>query len=192
MHEINLLPPLRRLTLRREVVINSLQYILSSVVYACLAVTLTAGATWALLGASTWRLSATDQSQIGSAISEYQQLRDEIAEHNALLEYVQSLSNNRLTWTDFIADFLATIPPGVEIGGMTGSAVMQGTMPQEVIFTFNGQAAARGGLTLFADRLRLLKGVTQVVAPNSNLIKRENPLYQFTIHLDPSVRDQKP
>ena len=119
---------------------------------------------------------------------EYQQLRDQIAEQNLQLEYVQGLSSNRLAWADFLTDFLATVPPGIEIGGLTGSSVVRGNTVNDVIFTLNGQAAVRGGLIIFADRLRLLSGVTAVEAPNSNLIKRENPLYRFTLHLDPSAR----
>lgn len=191
MHEINLLPPERRQSLRREVTINSLLYTLSSLTFAVLAMTAVAAACWAGLTVYGWRLEATGQEQVDTTITEYQQLRDQIAERNQLLEYIQGISANRLSWADLVADVLTTVPPGIEIGGITGTAALQGNTINEALFTMSGQAAVRSGLIIFADRLRLVPGVTAVDAPNSNLIKRENPLYRFNIHVDPMKRHEE-
>src|SRR3989344_3721948 len=141
MREINLLPPARPQTLRREVTINSLLYTLTSFWYALVVVTVCGAFLWGGLGAYAWRLEATGQEQVTATIMEYQQLRDQIAEQNLQLEYVQGLSSNRLAWADFLTDFLATVPPGIEIGGLTGSSVVRGNTVNDVIFTLNGQAA---------------------------------------------------
>lgn len=190
MHELNLLPAPRRLTLRREVAVHSLIYFLSSVSLG--AGIATGVGVLILLGLMSyaWRLNAAGV-HVEQAVAEYQVLREEIAEKNVLLNYIHGLSTNRFAWGTFLTDLLATTPAGIEIGSVSGSSIVRDNKTNDVLLILNGQAAARGTLTIFADRLRLLPGVTQVDAPNSNLIKRENPLYRFTIHLDPAAHHEK-
>ncbi|MEX1997970.1 MAG: hypothetical protein WEA04_04860 [Candidatus Andersenbacteria bacterium] len=191
MREINLLPPSRRQSLRREVTLASIGRFLSSLMVGL--GMLTVGAVLAMIGLWIffYTVAATNNVEFERTIAQYRELRDGIAEQNIFLNYIYGLGTGRQVWSDFLPGLFTSIPPGVEIATMSGRSVINEEGVVESTFTVSGRAAARSTLTIFADRLRLLPDVAQVDAPSSNLIQRENPLYRFTLQLKDKIIEEE-
>ncbi len=188
MHEINLLPPARRQSLRSEVALLSFARFLSTLIVALGTLSgaglLVAAVLW-IFGLTTTGAASDELKQ---NIAAYQQLRDTIAAQSVFVTTVHTLSQERIVWADFLEKFFAVVPPGVEITAMGGTLDLAGSHLRDVHFSVSGQAVARSTLTVFQDRLQSLPQVQAVEAPSSNLILRDNPLYRFTLTLrDPAA-----
>lgn len=188
LHEINLLPPPRRRSLQREVTLRLLLRVLTTLLQSTIALGTIGLIILIGLMSVSWRLTATSQTQVAAVVADYQKLRDKIAENNILLQYVQGLSENRHEWSVLLADLMRIVPSGVEVSSLSGTSTVRDNTMNDVTLNIHGQALSRGTLIIFANRLSGLKGVTAIDAPNSNLIRRDNPLYRFTLHLTPPAQ----
>lgn len=198
MREINLLPPHRRQSLQREVVAISLSRFLNSLIVAIGLV----GGSGIVVIIGLWvyatSLSVASDAELEQTITTYQELRDGIASQNLFLTEVHAQAATRVVWSDFASSVLTVVPAGADVTGFSGlSPLSVGTATAEEegvdetteapTFTLSGRAVARSVLTVFTDRLKGIKGVTAVEAPNSNLLHRENPEYTYTLKLDKAL-----
>lgn len=186
MHEINLLPPQRRQSLQRTTLLIAINKFLASLLWAIGVVT--AGGVTAIV--CFWILSiiasGSTQSELQLTLQQYRAAQTQQNQQAAFLSFVQNLGQNRLLWSDLLKDFFVSVPPGVTISSLSGQLddkdkTPTGTTKPSGQILFGGQAVARSTLTIFADRLRLIPEVSNVEAPNANLIERDNPQYTFKL-----------
>lgn len=183
MREINLLPPARRASLRREAITVALSHLLNSWIAG---LTIAASAA-VLIGGSVWTLSylqpEATEAALAAEVAKYQKMRTEVGTTNFFLEELNMLGKERLVWSEFMSQLLAATPTGVQVRSVTGTTLTSDEQKQRQL-TLNGRAEARGSLTLFQDRLRVVPGVSAVDAPSSNFLQRDNPTFQFNLKLD--------
>lgn len=183
--EINLLPPERRRRLRNESIAVSITDIIRSVNNGLLLMTLIGGA----IIASIWLFSIagvdTTEAELKQVVGDYQVLRDSVAEQNSVLDRLVSLGEGRIVWSDVLRDFFATTPPGITFHRMSGSLTFTEGVVVSGGLSFSGQAVTRSTLTFYeSERLRVADWVKQVDSPTSNLLERNNPLFQFSVILN--------
>lgn len=184
IREINLLPPERRRRLRNESMAVSLTDIVRSVNTGLLLMSLIAGA----IAISLWLFSIagarTTEAELKDVVTEYQVLRDSVAEQNAVLERLALLGAGRIIWSEVLGDFFAITPPGITLHRLSGSLTFTEGVITAAGLNFSGQAVARSTLTFYeSERLRAADWVARVDSPTSNLLERNNPLFQFNVVL---------
>lgn len=179
MHEINLLPPSRRSRMRQQWLHSSLFQFVRHVQIS-LAIVTAAGL---LCGASLYGISRlspnTGNAQLLPLVRQYQAIRQTVGQENALAQAVADLGNNRIVWSDHLADLLGTMPVGTTI-----TQIQATSEPARLVFS--GTAANRNVLIILESRLKNLPWAQNVTSPLQNLLARDNPQYSFTIDINPS------
>lgn len=191
MHELNLLPPDRRRSLRRQATLVSLTYLMNSLVAAAGLLVVGSFLAWGGLWFMSTTASPTTASELLLVVSDYQKLRDDIARQNLFLTNLNTISQKRLVWSQVISAFLESVPPGADIATLKGNTLVKPDKSQSLSMTISGKAVARSTLTSFGDRLRALPFVSSVDAPTTNLLLRDNPSYTFTLHLKADATQDK-
>lgn len=137
-------------------------------------ITVVAGAA----GVTMWLWSTRDalpqEQELAAALSEYQVKRQEIAIQNGRLRLIETIGQERTTWSDRLAELLAVLPDTARIETLTVNTEA-GTV------SFTGTDVSRDSLVTMEEALRGLTWVTRVSAPNANLLLRFNPAYTFTL-----------
>lgn len=176
---LNLLPPQRRQHLRQSVVLASIGLFVRTLLYG--SILLTGVGLFALAG--LWLSSVTSSSAtelaLGERLSKYSALRKEIAQHNLMLKKLEEIGQERVVWSNALAQLLDAIPAGMIISDLTVDR-------EDLSLIFTGMALDRNQLVVLEDRLRLLPWVVEVVAPRANLTERTNPTYEFRLVVDPA------
>lgn len=119
--------------------------------------------------------SSVADNNLAKATAAYANLRQAVAQKNALLETIATVADINIIWSETISDLLSAIPSGVKITSMQGD---QGDAP---FIVFSGQSPTRNSLIVLEKRLQALPWIGSVDAPNSNLIDRVNAPYEFRI-----------
>lgn len=182
--EINLLPPARRLQLRNEAVVISLQKILSTINSSLLVLTLIAVGAGVTLMALSSIINRGEATQLETALQDYQRLRELIVTQNTKYQYVAAIGNKRLVWVDLLAQIIPTMPSGIRIEALAGQVshdAKGGVVSANLIM--RGGAATRTTMVLWQERLRELAQVKDIVSPNSNLLNRIDLQYDLTLEL---------
>jgi hypothetical protein len=174
MHELNLLPPMRRLLLQQENVVLATTRFMQQLMVG-LAVLAVAGVAAA---AGLWfTLKQTSQSvALEQAVKEYGQVRTMILAQNKHLDDIASQEKKHYHWSTLLPSLFEVVPLGVTISKM---AVYE----QQGTLLVSGQAATRTLLVSYQDRLQALPWITGLAAPPSNLLEPTNPSYTFTLKL---------
>jgi hypothetical protein len=175
--ELNLLPPSRRTYLVGQLMIGAVHSILRSLIVASILVTVAGVGAIAFLQFMIAASSSNGSVVLAQKIKAYQDLRTGIATQNASLKTLNSLSNDRIVWSKLWPDLFAALPPGTVMFSLSADVLPS---PH---FSFSGQALARSALVVLQDRLHLISWVDIVNAPDSNLLDRDNPKYQFDVYL---------
>jgi Tfp pilus assembly protein PilN len=184
--ELNLLPPERRRHLARQLIINSMTKFLRGVLWALVVVSLTGVGTIVFLQIWVAFVSTSATVMLKERVGRYQELRGQIAKQNENLGFMADVSSKRVIWSDLFADFYSVMPPGTRVQSLEGSITPNPRL------TFSGQAISRSALVVLEDRLKQLPWVSQVEAPNSNLLQRANPLFMFDVVLKADKEEKKP
>ncbi|MBI3255751.1 MAG: hypothetical protein HYZ63_02160 [Candidatus Andersenbacteria bacterium] len=184
--ELNLLPPERRRHLARQLIINSLNKFSRGVLWSLVVVTVAGVAAAATLQVWVAFSSTTATELLKERVATYQKLRTQIAKQNENLDFMAKTSTDRVLWSALFADFYSVMPPGTRIQNLGGKIL---PAPQ---LSFSGQAVSRSALVVLEDRLKQLPWVSQVKAPNSNLLQRANPSFGFEVNLVSPKEAPKP
>ena len=184
--ELNLLPPDRRLFLTRQLVINSVNRFLKTVVWSLLAMTLVG--VFSIVVLRLWLVFSSDRVTVSLAteVAKYQGLREDIATRNNVLLQMKTVSDERVVWSDLFPDLFVALPPATTISRFSGDVLTSNPK-----LTLSGQSVSRSALVVLEDRLRKLEWAQDVSAPNSNLLERVNPTYVFNISLKPFAESAK-
>jgi len=176
MHELNLLPPVRRQQLQQESALVNISRLIRRIIIAFAVLTLV-GVTAAVFFVVT--SGATPQTvALKESLSQYQQLRRDINSQNARLTAITQLTRQRITWSDVIGKLLGSLPPGVTLQQITADS----TNSRLLII---GQASSRDVLVTLDQQLRSAAWISHVDAPADNLLERTNPSFTFTLTLAP-------
>ncbi len=183
--EINLLPPERRRRLRNESMAVSLTDIVRSINNGLLLMTLIGGAIIVSLWIFSVAGARTTEAELNQVVTDYQGLRDSVAEQNAVLERLALLGGGRILWSEVLHTFFAITPPGITLHRLSGSLTFTEGVITTAGLSFSGQAITRSTLTFYeSERLRAAEWIKQVDSPTSNLLERNNPLFQFSLILN--------
>lgn len=181
IREINLLPPDRRRRLRRESVAVSLADIGQGINTGLLLVTLIGVAIifsiWLFSVAST----PTTKEELNQVVVRAQQLRDTVAEKNAVYERLADIGQTRVVWSNVLHDLLAATLPGVTVHQLSGKLGLEEGAVNSGTLSFSGGAITRGTLIKYEEQLRSLPWAREVTAPSSNLLERTSPTWQFGV-----------
>lgn len=172
--ELNLLPPGRRHVLTRQLVWQSMGRALSSLSLGLLLLTIVGGVIGGSLQLAVWSYSQKGQTELDRAVARYTELRDAIAEQNAVLVEMSKLSNQRIIWSHLVQSLITSFPSGIALKNITAEASTRK-------LSFGGVAVARNTLIVLTERLKLLPWVAEVNAPLSNLVQKENPTFQIDL-----------
>ncbi len=180
MHELSLLPPHRRLILKRALLLGAAVRFVNSVFFGTLVLT---GGGIVLIVAlwSTTMTVKTMDSEGTVSLQRFGELRSVIGRRNALLTTLDRVDTKRVVWSALIRDLLAIVPPGTTITTIAADAT-----DKRILLT--GTAPARSTLIAFEERLRLLSWVSGVEAPRENLLLPDNPPFRFSLTIDPTGR----
>lgn len=182
--EINLLPPSRRQQLRNESVIVSLQRFVRTINSGLLVLSIIAIVATLLLTMALLVLSRGDASELTAALTDYQELRDDILKQDTLFSRVANIGENRIVWSSLLRQMLPLTPAGTTIHSLAGTATLdKDAAITQANVSISGAAATRTTLLLFTDRLAGLTEITNVVSPTTNLLDRTNLTYQLTLDL---------
>lgn len=182
--EINLLPPSRRLRLRNETVIMSLQKIIRAINGSLVALTVVGLVAAIVLTALAPIINRGETTELEQVLEDYRSLRETIVTRNVLYRHIASIGAKRLVWTDLLREVLPTMPSGVRIVSLAGSLELddQGEIVNAGL-VLRGQAPTRTTLIIWQDQLRELAAVHDIVSPTSNLLDRTNLNYDVTLIL---------
>ncbi len=173
--ELNLLPPARRRFLVRQLVTAALRRVIQNLNIACVVITVAGLSAIGFLQFMITTSSSTASTVLSQKIKTYQEVKATITYQNGVLKTMANLSSQRLVWSAMWPNVLTALPPGTFISSINAD----GNNP--VHLSLAGQAPARSALVVFADRLRLIPWVAVMNAPDSNLLERDNPHYQFDV-----------
>lgn len=177
--ELNLLPPSRRHYIDRQLVVDAVSKLLATLI-AAWTIAIVAGAI--AIGVLGFLITTTSSGVAGTLtqkVKTYQDLRTQIGAQNTTIKTMQTLTQQRVVWSDLLPDLFNALPPGAVITRLTLTA--QG-VPR---LSFAGVAPARSSLVVLQDRLGLIEWVQAVAAPDTNLLERDNPAYQFDLTIKP-------
>lgn len=183
VREINLLPPERRRRLRNESMAVSLTGILKSINTGLVTMTLIAVAIVVAIWLFAVAVKPTTAEELSQVVDEYQGLRDEVAQKNAVLERLTALGRERIVWSELLSGFFALAPPGVTLHRLGGDVTFVEGAVSSTVLNFGGQAVSRSALIVYEEKLRGMKQVQEVSSPTSNLLERSNPVFQFSLTL---------
>src|SRR3989344_422484 len=181
--ELNLLPPSRRRHLARQLVINALARLATSILWAFIIMAMAGVVTGAILQVWVALSSTTTTALLAERVAHYQAFRTAVAKKNQDLNFMAEVSTKRILWSAYLADLHSTMPPGSRIQALSAD------LSPAPRLTFSGQAVSRSALVVLEDRLKKLPWVKMVEAPNSNLLQRSNPGFSFDVFL---AGDDKP
>lgn len=179
MHELNLLPPHRRRSLRHQASLIYLQHFLDSLLWGAGMLAVAGVAIWVVLWFAATTASSGSAEELIRSIENYQVLRDEIAEQNLFLTNIHTIGKTRIVWSAWLFDFLESVPPGVDIQQFTGTVGAATEEGRIITAAVTGSATTSRTLDAFTRELRALPRVVNVEAPLSNLLKPE--AYTLTI-----------
>jgi len=185
MREINLLPPHRRRTLRREMILLTLSQLLSTLLSALVLVTIGGLTAIVVLWGAGLQAGQSTDVEFQATVLKYRELRDQVSQQNDLLKYVHTLGVERVVWSTLLRELFTVVPPGATISTMS-VPFNTDQAEKKYLLSIAGQAQARSTLTIFAERLRGLSQVAQVESPNTNLLIRDNPTYRFVLTIFPN------
>lgn len=174
-HELNLLPPSRRQFLDRQLVVDGIGKLLQTLIIAWTIVIVAGVATAATLTFFIMTASSGVAITLAEQVKVYKDLRTQIGVTNTTIKTMQSLTNDRVVWSTLLPDVFASLPPGTLVGRVS---MLVNPAPH---ISFAGSAAARSSLVVLQSRLGLISWVGSIDAPDSNLLERDNPSYQFDI-----------
>lgn len=179
--EINLLPPARRSRLRRESVAVSLTDIGQGINTGLLLMTLIGVAIifsiWLFSVAST----PTTEEELNQVVARAHELRDTVAEKNAVYERLANIGEKRVVWSNVLHDLLAATLPGVTVHQLSGKLGLEEGAVNSGTLSLSGGAITRGTLIKYEEKLRNLTWAREVTAPSSNLLERTSPTWQFSV-----------
>lgn len=181
--EINLLPPSRRYWLQQQVTSLALIRFLNTIIGATSVLTAAALLILLIGWIGNRAIAPQEEASIESVVTEYGHIRERIAEQNNLLRYVATFGHQRIVWSEFLRSFFDVLPPDVTIATLRAQGVLEPGAGTVSSLSVTGNTTARSTLTIMQDRLQTLPAVASVTAPATNLIKRDNPPYQFTLEL---------
>lgn len=169
----------------------SLQKILSTINGSLMVLTVVGLVAAMVLTALTPLINRGETTQLEQALEDYRLLRATIVTRNMLYEYIASIGDKRLVWTDLLREVLPTMPSGVRIVSLAGISQLdeQGDIVNASL-VLRGHAPTRTTLILWQDRLRELAGVHNVVSPTSNLLDRINLQYDLILELTKDLQDE--
>lgn len=182
MKQLNLLPRARRANLRREVPIAAAHRFLISVLAGLIIVTAGALGTAGILAAWSASHASVAQRELDALLAEYRTIKQEVSDYDALLESVVSVSRERLTWVPLLIQLLEILPEAATIETIE----INGEASQ---ISFSGATDTRASLVDFEEQLRALPWMEELAAPSSNLLRRSNPEYSFTITVHSDVEN---
>lgn len=182
--ELNLLPTSRRRVLARRVSLEVVRRFLQVIVFNLVALTAVGVVAVVVLQILVLTSSHDGTVELDEYVSQYQRLRDDIAEQNLLLSDMERLGSQRVVWPEWFSSVFAVMPPGTAIEQMSGNF-------EQRTLTFSGEAAARSTLVVLEDKLGDLPWVKQVTAPHSNLLERINPAYQFILTAQLDIEEEE-
>lgn len=179
MHELNLLPPIRRRLLRQQSLLVSLGHLFHQLIIAGLVIALVG---LACIGFLWFNLQRTPQTAaLIAAIARYQEFRAQISQYNNRLQTIDTSIKEHYVWSKLLPEFFAGLPVGVTIQAVTVT-----TTNEERKMTISGQANSRAAIVLMQERFKNIKWVATVDSPPANLLERTNPTYTFTVTLKPA------
>lgn len=184
IRELNLLPDERRQALTRQLVINSVNHFLRSIV-ASLVIMTTVGV-FAVVVLRSWAAASSRETtqMLEEQVEKYQALRGEIAVQNENLKFMSELTSNRVVWAPLFTDVLRALPPGTKIQQLGADVGIESRL------SFTGQAVARSALVVIEERLKELAWAQSVRAPHANLLERTNPQFTFDVTLRSSAEGE--
>lgn len=180
--ELNLLPPQRRLTLKRELLLTAVVRFANSVLLGVSVITVCGLAVGVVLWVMTQAASTTD-AEVLLNIRRFSELRSIVGRDNAFLATLHRVDTERVLWSALVRDLLAVVPPGVTVTSLAADAA-----GKQIVLS--GSAPTRSTLIVFEDRLHLLPWVVSVEAPHENLLQRENPAFRFSMVIDATRRER--
>jgi Tfp pilus assembly protein PilN len=173
MHELNLLPEERRISLRWRQMVLGVKRLLLTILISLLFITLVGSLVW---GWAKFSINQEQSVELEEKVKTYQELRDKVAAENARLRAVVQAENNRLVWSALVGELLTALPTGIEI------KVLEIDEKNKWL-SFQGTAPDRAVLIVMERQVSALSWVAETVAPASNLLQRVNPQFEFKIYV---------
>lgn len=175
-HELNLLPPARRQQLAQDSHWAFLATLGQSLVMGLSALT----ALGAILLGVFWstRPATVSDAAEQAAISQYQNITQQISQTNERLKTIDRYAQKRVPWAQHLHDLFAQLPPTTTVTELRGDS-------EQNKLVIRGQAPTREALDVLKEQLKKLSWVKTVDAPVSNLLQKDNPRYEFTLTLVP-------
>lgn len=177
MHEINLLPPSRRKTLKKQWLRHASLQFLNHIIVALGVVTVLGIATGGVLQVLVLVTPTSAESVLSSLVGQYQTARQEILQKNLVLREISATTTSRVVWSDTLSELLSAIPPGTNVRSIQSI----GNPPK---LTFAGTSVNRNSLIILQTRLQQFSWAKEVTSPLQNLLDKENPEYSFAIIID--------
>lgn len=183
-HQINLLPPERRSDLKKSEIWKKLDAVLARAQLAMWFMVFTGVILLALLGVLSVASSSAIQDELGLEVAEYKNIRRQVAEQKALFEQVHRVGAERMVWSDAFNEVFNSVPSGVTLVSLYGASTEEDGRSIETSLILKGQAVTRNVLQVFERQLQDIKRVAKIESPASNLLDRDNPLFEVKVLIE--------